>query len=250
MKTRSLFLSAIICCLIFAGCNSDKSKLSKVWFHNLSDDSSLNAGSFINIMPDGTYTSYLYSFEYGTWGMNGKTLSLNNQRNEVKKLEIKSLDKEEMVFTLTGGRSDGAYTFYGSSNKVKDEKHDPFSRKNNEWRIPASHKESDAELVTRLKSHFHFWEAYFDWAMAINKQSLEVRAIPTPLKIYGNGFELKSFDQLSQDWIFIFFDKDDCRKSNEIITRLFETNNINWPDTESKYKMFLSAFVQLQRQLK
>ena len=86
--------------------------------------------------------------------------------------------------------------------------------------------------------------------MAINKQSLEVRAIPTPLKIYGNGFELKSFDQLPQDWIFIFFDKDDCRKSNEIITRLFETNNINWPDTESKYKMFLSAFVQLQRQLK
>lgn len=250
MKTRILLLFAVIFCLGLAGCSSRKNKLSKVWFYNAGPDTMLNSASFINIIPDGTYTSYLNNYEYGTWTINDQTLSLKNQRNEIKELAIKSLDEEEMIFEFTGGKKAGDYTFYGFVNKAADALNDPFSRKNNEWRIPAAHKENDQELIKRLKNHFHFWEVYFDWAMVTKKQTLEVRAIPTPLMIYGNGFELKTFDQLPQQWVFTFFDKEDCRRTNDIVTKLFETNDINWPETKNKYKMFRSAFVQLQQQLK
>jgi len=77
-----------------------------------------------------------------------------------------------------------------------NETEDPFSGYNNKWRQPATHKESDGEIRARLYNHCQFWETYFTWALKNELQTVDVRSTPTAIKIYGNGFTLKLFEDL------------------------------------------------------
>lgn len=105
-------------------------------------------------------------------------------------------------------------------------------------------------MKLRLLNHWIFWEAYFRWALNNNIQTIDVRSTPTALKIYGNGFVLKTMDQLPKKWIELFFDKDDCVRANGILKNIFEQNNIEVPHTANKYKLFISLFGQMQRMLR
>jgi hypothetical protein len=51
-------------------------------------------------------------------------------------------------------------------------------------------------------------------------------------------------------WKSYFFDEEDCKKASAIIKDIFERHQISWPITENKFKMFMSAFQQLQQQIK
>ena len=51
-----------------------------------------------------------------------------------------------------------------------------------------------AGIRKRLYDHCQFWESYFKWAQDKKLDIVDVRSNPTPIKIYGNGFGLKSFD--------------------------------------------------------
>ncbi len=105
------------------------------------------------------------------------------------------------------------------------------------------------EIRNRLLNHFKFWELYFTRALNNEIQYIDVRSTPTPVKIYGNGFGLIPFEQLPAAWRAYFFDEEDCKIANDKIKSLFNRNAIGWPHTENKYKMFISAFQQLQQKL-
>lgn len=134
--------------------------------------------------------------------------------------------------------------------KFDDEALNPFSVVNNQWRIPANKKETDQQLKARLKNHCRFYEIYFKWALDNKLQKLDVRSTPSLIKIYGNGFELKPFTQLPEVWISYFYDEEDCRKANDIMEGIFKQKDIAWGNTDNRYKMFLSAFQQLQQLIK
>jgi len=121
----------------------------------------------------------------------------------------------------------------------------PFSAENNQWRIPAVKKENDQDLRRRLKNHFRFHEAYFKWALDAKLQSIDVRSTPSLIKIYGNGFALKNFEELPASWRSYFYDEGDCQKANNMIKDIFEKRDIAWALTDNRYKMFISAFQQL-----
>ncbi len=115
---------------------------------------------------------------------------------------------------------------------------DPFSGHNNQWRIPAAHKENDEEIKKRLYNHCQFWEAYFTWALKNELATIDVRSTPTAIKIYGNGFGLKPFEELPARWKSCFFDEEDCRKAGEMIQDIFQHKNIAWAHTDNKHKFF------------
>jgi hypothetical protein len=125
----------------------------------------------------------------------------------------------------------------------------PFSKENNLWRIKPVAKETSIQLKDRLRNHFRFWELYFTWALNNGIQYIDVRSTPTPVKIYGNGFGLKPAEQLPAAWKNYFYDEKDCQAANEKIKNIFDNNGIAWPHTENKYKMFISAFQQLQQKI-
>ena len=259
MKIVYLF-TCITALLFFNACTSDKTKLAKVWFYISEEDArnedegskgslpyDMNSLSFVNLQTDGTYTAYLSQFEEGQWMLKeGDQIILENQRKQITILPIKEINKEELV--LLSNKM--AYHFEGYENNFATAQDNPFSRQNNLWRIKAAHKESDAEITNRLKNHFKFWEQYFSWGIKIDKKMLNVRSLPSPLKLYSNGFELIPYEEQPEKWTANFYDTSDSRRAYEKLHTFLTTEDIDWPTTDHKFKLFTSAFKQLQQRIK
>jgi hypothetical protein len=56
--------------------------------------------------------------------------------------------------------------------------------------------------------------------------------------------------ELPEAWCECFFDGEDCNKANDIVKKIFEEKDIAWSSTDNKFKMFISAFQQLQNLVK
>ncbi|HTR29882.1 MAG TPA: hypothetical protein VMH27_11475 [Puia sp.] len=235
------------------GCSLLVNPLPKLWFYTYGTgtpngkDSLLSPASFLELRPDGSYTRDFGAFEYGTWIKKDNQLILTSHDHSKSTFPLNMPSPGEMQLTLAAG-----YTVNFESKAIPSmkQKNDPFSLPNNRWRIRATHKESDTEIRQRLFNHCQFWEYYFRWAMDKELNSVDVRSTPTPIKIYGNGFALKPTEDLPPEWVSFFYDADDCRKASEMIKEIFQHKTIAWAQTDSKYKMFLAAFQQLENYLR
>lgn len=238
--------------LLLNSCLSPKNQISQLWFYTFSDissgenDTRLNPSNFINLKNDGNYTRYFAAFEYGKWTFENGKLTLTNYKNETAIIIINSLTAHEMQVKFNERQTDNFESQPANSLSGKD----PFSKENNLWRIPSNKKESDSEIKHRLLNHLKFWELYFTWALENNIQSIDVRSLPTLIKIYGNGIIVKPYNTIPEKWKSYFFDEEDCRKANSIVEDAFRDENIGWPHTDNKYKAFISVFQQLQEKIK
>ena len=239
--------------LSLTGCIFTGSSLTKLWFYTYSTggatgkDTLLTPVSFLELRPDGSYTKDFGRFEYGTWTRKDQQLLLTDQQHKTSAFRFDGGRGKDMQLTLA---NDLVGNFESQPLPSDKPAEDPYSVENNRWRIPATHKESDEEIRRRLSYHCRFWETYFGWALHKELDIVDVRSTPTPIKIYGNGFALKSFEDLPPTWKSYFFDEDDCRKANDLLKNIFEQKTIAWAHTDSKYKMFLSAFQQMEQFLR
>jgi hypothetical protein len=252
MKKITCFIVFFILMYPFAGCVFyDRDVLCRIWFYgdesagNDFDSSYLTPVSFISLYANGTYTRDFGAFEYGRWSTRKSTLVLVNYRNKMK-VYGRQYTWPNSLKLFSNGYTAG---FEGQPSLFTSAGDDPFSLQNNQWRVPATHKETNQELMNRLLNHCHFWEMYFSWALKNKMDYLDVRSTPTLLRIYGNGFVLKSFETLPARWHAYFFDDDDCRKANDMMKEIFQQHDIKVPDTKDKYKMFILLFQQLEHAL-
>ena len=245
------FLIYPICILLsLTACNPFEKDLSGVWFYAPSaqrskKDSLLTATSFLQLQGNGTYTSDLGHYDHGSWTTEADALVLTNSKGKTIRLPIEKHTKHELRLFANENRVVSFDKYPAASGDTN-----PFSQANNRWRIPARQPESDAEIKARLYNHCRFWETYFTWALKNEVDQIDVRSTPTPIKIYGNGFGLKKFDELPYDWRQYFYDTTDCRKADQMLKDIFRKRNIKWPETDVTYEKFISAFKQLQDQLK
>jgi hypothetical protein len=228
-----------------------RKKIDQLWFYSYSSnagerDNSITPANFLSLQPDNSYTRDFGKFEEGAWEEKNSTLYLKSKTGIIE-FPIKSLSGNELLLVSKKG---SVLHFESIARNFSSLADDPFASPNNQWRIPATKKENEQEIRSRLKNHFRFYELYFTWALNNHFQGIDVNSAPSPIKIYGNGFELKPLENLPSVWKSYFFDEDDCSKANEIIKDIFEHHGISWPTTENKFKMFISAFQQLQQQLK
>jgi len=237
--------------LVFAiGCKFPNKSVARLWFYTYrtgpvaGQDNGLTPASFLYLRKDGTYTRDIGFYEYGTWLLKDEEIILTNSKDRSTHLPIKYLQENEMQLVLA---DHSVANFESLPGSFATPGNNPFSRENNTWRIPASKKENEIAIRKRLSAHFRFWEIYFTWAMENELASIDVRSTPTLVKIYGNGFSLKPTGELPPEWKALFFDNEDCEKANDMVKHVFETSDIAWAQTQNKYKMFVSAFQQLQR---
>lgn len=253
MKPIYLFCLLSVAVYSLSGCRYFGNPVAKLWFYTYSSDSaenrdtSLTAVSFLEIRPDGTYTRDFGKFEYGKWDYTDKVLKLRNQHEKTLTVPVEFPGFGEMRMHMDKGV---VADFESQPLPGHRPSQDPFSMENNKWRIPASGKENDVEIRSRLRNHCQFWEAYFTWALKEGLSTVDVRSTPTLIKIYGNGFGLKPYEELPGQWKSYFFDEEDCRKANAQIKDIFDKRTIAWANTESKYKMFIGAFQQIEQYLK
>lgn len=235
------------------GCLPAKKELPGLWIYSYNidagkpGDDNIAATSFIDFHDDGSYTRDFDKFDYGRWQRDDSALVLTGSGTKRLRCSIKRISDDELQLRIDNAQ---AIAFEKLPGKFEDASQNPFSLENNRWRIPATKKENEPELKTRLRNHCRFYEMYFKWALDNDLSSLDVRGTPSLIKIYGNGFELKPFDQLPEKWRSYFYDEDDCRQANEIVSGIFRNKEIVWGNTSNRYKMFLSAFQQMQQLLK
>ena len=234
-----------------AGCSLVSNPIHKLWFYSYGsgsgDDAGLTPANFLELRADGSYTRDFGQYEYGTWARKDQKIFLTNRQHRTYEYSIKKFTTEEMQLIVARNRT--GY-FEGLPLPSAEPTQDPFSNVNNQWRIPATHKESEAEIRERLLNHCRFWDAYFSWALDKKLDVVDVRSTPTAIKIYGNGFGLIPMEELSPRWKGFFFDDEDCRKANDMLRDIFEHKTIAWAHTDSKYKMFIGAFQQLEQFLR
>lgn len=243
-----------------AGSCSRHDALSKVWFYTYDDtrshsvadkngDPILTPVHFMNLQSNGQYTAYLQGFEYGNWDLADDFIVLKRNDKKVRRIHLQKTGINEITVDIKPDNAfQSAYRFEGNPNNYGEDEN-PFSKANNLWRIKAPHKESDQEITTRLKNHFRYWEKYFDWGIRTNKQYLDVRSLPGPLKMYGNGFELVPLEDWAPEWKNLFYDDEDTRIAWNKLHYFFTYKRIAWAKTDHKFKMFVSAFQQIQRQI-
>lgn len=231
-------------------CNPFEEDMAGVWFYAPAEqrskrDSLLTATSFLQLQNNGTYTSDLGQYDHGSWKTEADALVLTTSKGKIIRLPIEKHANRELRLFANENRVVSFEKYPTASDDTN-----PFSQANNRWRIPARQPESEAQLKARLHNHCRFWETYFAWALEKEVDGLDVRSTPTPIKIYGNGFGLKKFEELPYAWRRYFYDSTDCRKADQLLKDIFRKRNIKWPQTDVTYEKFMSAFKQLQDQLK
>ncbi|WP_207496684.1 hypothetical protein [Aridibaculum aurantiacum] len=234
--------------MLFTACGFGSSG-NKLWFFThhggSSDAGSFKPSHFIYLKNDGSFTADLGMFEHGTWDRAGDNLVLTNNNRKITTLSIEKESKKELQVKVKHSISH----FEAQPAEFETNDADPFSLANNQWRLRATGKESAKEIRERLINHCKFWEAYFTWGIASDLSTLDVRSTPTPIKIYGNGVGLKGYDDLPPAWCSYFYDTTDCYMATDILRETFRKNEIEWPKTENKFKIFLSAFQQIRTHL-
>lgn len=239
--------------LLQTGCAPGKKAVTGLWVYyageimDQPEAEGITSASFIDLHSDGTYTKDLGNFDYGKWQQKDSILILTGTKKGPVNYVIKSMVDDELDLRILRKVT---ITFVKRSGGFDSAAHNPFSVQNNQWRIPAGHKESDQQIKERLRNHCRFYQAYFQWGLDDNLSTLDVRGTASAIKIYKNGFVLVPFEQLGERWKSYFYDEEDCRKANDILKDIFERKAIVWENKEHSYKMFLSAFRQLEQMLK
>ena len=244
-----LILPGVFCMLLaMNACMPEKQEIPGLWFFSgrtdmiLPADSSVTAASFLDLRTDGSYTRDFGVFDTGHWQRKDSILILKPSHRSAVNIDIIDFagngldlqvnDRVIVSFARMPGKFSGAAD-------------NPFAGTNNQWRIPAKAKENEAQLKKRLRDHCSFFVRYFNWGITDGLPAVDVRSTPSLIKIYRNGFKLRPYEDLPAAWKAYFYDEEDCRKANDIMKDIFEHHDIEWKDTDNRYKMFMSAFQQL-----
>jgi hypothetical protein len=237
----------LLAAVALLSCESQQEKLARLWFftHQTTVAGKRNvrfpATSFLLLQKDGRFTRDFGDFQHGTWKFADEKLMLDSDNRLVSEYAAVS-DGTNLRLTAPDGME--GY-FEAQPVKAGKEEANPFALSNSKWRIKANQKESDAELIERLKNHLVFWEAYFTWAYENELNSIDVRSLPTPIKMYSNGFKVKPPEDLRKNWIKLFYDSSDCLRASDLLEQHIKRTSITFPRTDHKFKMFVGVFQQL-----
>jgi len=255
MKSWLVCFFAVFTLILLTSCHSANQSLNKTWFfayyapsgETVLRNSPLTPENFIDLRKDGNYTSYLSGFDFGTWKREQSAIQVINHKGDKKVFKIISLKDEEMTLNSSTFFENGPDpVFTGISNASVKESDNPFSRQNNQWRIPPSRPETSEQIKNRLVNHFRFWEKYFEWAVNNDLKTVGVGSTNSPIKIYGNGFALIPYNELSNEWKKNFFDEGDCIIAWDKLKTMMNTKKVVWPKTDNRFKFFIAGFQQLQ----
>jgi hypothetical protein len=241
---------------LLTACHFNEKFSSPLWFYRPSPnshsrwDTVLNRASFLDLEPDGRFTRYFDRFEYGKWTLLNDRLFLTCADSLTYVYKVDSNNKKDLRIEISSIK---IAHFEAKPRPPSDTSDNPFSRYNNWWRIPAAAPESVAAIRQRLLDHLHFWETYIKWDDDNNIGALDLKDIPSPLKIHGNGFGLFKYDFLPAKWKASFFGEADCRTADSLIRSAFKRTDIKWPyhdDDEKADKNLISGIQQIEAALK
>lgn len=182
------------------------------------------------------------SFDYGSWSYDdaSKTLTLNNTISRGKDVyKVGNISYKNLE--LNNGAD---LKFIAPGKRFKNANDEPYSIENNRWRIKPSAKESDSAIHQRLKENLKFFILFYKSALAKNDTIISFWGLPSCFKWYGGAIFIKKKEELKENWINCFYNKEQAMQAYALADRLL-SQKYDWPKGERNWLKLNLAVVEL-----
>ncbi|MBL0146860.1 MAG: hypothetical protein IPP48_15205 [Chitinophagaceae bacterium] len=142
--------------------------------------------------------------------------------------KIASIATDELNVVNKGINSSTVIKFLSSEKALKVMADEPFHINNNQWRIKPAHKETDAEVKLRLKENLQFFVLFYSAAIAKDDRVISFYGLPGCLKWYGGGIYMKDKNELNDEWINCFYNKEQALKAYTLMEKVMD-KKYSWP---------------------
>lgn len=187
------------------------------------------------------------AMDYGNWSFDegSKTIRImNTVERGTDVYKIARISAEELILVNTGINSKTNLRFISSGKRFKVSKDEPYDLENNRWRIKPEKKESDSAIHQRLKENLHFFILFYKSILAKNDRSVSFWGLPSCFKWYGGAIFLKKPEELTENWINCFYNKEQAMKAYSLADRLL-SQKYDWPKGEGNWIKLNLAVVEM-----
>ncbi len=192
------------------------------------------------------------AMDFGNWQFDDadKTITFNYSSQSGKDLyKIAEIGPEVLKLKNIGINTSTILPFVSSGKRFKDLNEDPYFIENNRWRIKPMKKESDAAIHQRLKENLHFFILFYKSTLIKDDKSVSFWGLPSCFKWYGGGIFIKQKEELKENWINCFYNKDQAMKGYDLADRLL-TQKYEWPKGETNWlKQNLYVLEQMYKKI-
>ena len=206
------------------------------------------ANSFINFYNEKSFVFRLgNSFKKGKWNYNREkeTLQLISDQDSLYisveefdgkgrmscSIDNKYVFKQTYRDSIDQAIDDGMVKYFPKAKCLCDFEKDTFtyskssdnifSLENNSWRIKPIKKETSKQIRQRLRSNIHYIAAFLKNSITRNDETINLSALYSPIKMGGNGIAIFSSEEIPQEWIDIFYDKQQALEAYNMLVLAF-----------------------------
>ncbi len=187
------------------------------------------------------------TFDYGNWSYDDavKTITINNVIDKTKDIyKIAKIAANELVLVNVGENSTTNLKFIAPAKRFKNATDEPYYLENNRWRIKPKAKESDSAIHQRLKENIYFFILFYRSALAKDDKHVSFWGLPSCFKWYGGAVFLKKKEQLKENWISCFYNKEQAMQAHALADRLL-SEKFDWPKNEQNWLKLNLAVLEL-----
>lgn len=213
---------------------------------------------FLNLQQDSTFTSNITGqFDFGTYKAISSTgiVKFKSHNGSVYNYRLRLGDHpgRGVIYdsiTLPGNlHSREAIEYQCSVHKYEygNLEDNPFSVKNNQWRIPAKSSESDSLLKVRMANHIDYWIAFLKTADALELKELDMRNISTPFHFYATGLTISKVEKWPASFLSLFYHKKEAQRAYDMTVDAIYS--IQYEKNEDAYLQGIDLFTKIKQAL-
>ena len=192
------------------------------------------------------------AMDYGNWHYDDdkKTITLNYSVEKGKDIyKIASLAADELILVNAGINTTTNLKFISPGKRLANAADEPFDLQNNRWRIKPGKKETDAAIKQRLKENIHFFILFYTSVIIKDDKAVSFWGLPSCFKWYGGGIFLKKIDELKENWIDCFYNREQAMKAYIQAEKLL-AEKYEWPKGERNWlKQNLAVLEQMYKKI-
>jgi hypothetical protein len=188
-----------------------------------------------DFFSDGSFVkNYRSAWYYGTWSINDDTkiitLKYENaaDRHDKDLYKVTALATDELNIINKELNTSTILKFVSTESKLKNMADEPFHIANNQWRIKPTSIETDDEIKQRLKANLQFFALFYKWAIVKNDEHISFYGLPTCLQWYGGGIYMQKQEDLKDNWLNCFYNKQQALKAYALMEKVMG-KKYSWP---------------------
>ena len=200
------------------------------FFTNLGIKESLpSESSFIHLYKNGALSSLnTTKYSTGKWNYTNTdsvltitdTVNTTVRKITLKLTSLKNNNFKFKVIAINKVKPSGNYfLIYSQSTHYQEGAKDLLSVKENSWRLKPSKKETNEQIKQRVIAQLKYHVDYFDLTNSKDQTYFETKILQSPFNFYQHALGVPENYQLSQEWVKIFYDRQDAEKAADILRK-------------------------------